>query len=167
MKHAGIGTALALFAAGAALGAAAPSAYDLAGRYTHSFRNGDISGARFTSTDSVIIVATDPGHAYVDVQLNFFNGHECSIGGMAALEGGRLVLRDPEAQGHDGTPCRLSLWREGGKLRWTDGEGSCRSNCGARGGLTDGEMAWSSRRPIPAAEQARILSNQQQEANLP
>lgn len=162
------GRILALFVAGAALGAAAaPSAYDLAGRYTYRFRNGDISGARFTSTDTVVIVPTGRTGAYVDLRLNFFNGHECSIGGMAGLEGGRLVLRHPDAQGFDGTPCVLSVWREGARLRWDDGEDSCRSHCGARGSLSDGEMRWASRRPIPRAEQARILADYERDRQLP
>jgi len=159
---------LGLFLAGTALGAAAaPSAFDLSGRYTYNFRNGDISGDRFTSTDSVIIVPIDRGRAYFDMQLNFFNGHECSIGGMATLEGGRLVYRDPQMRGFDGAPCTLAIWRDGARLRWTDGEGSCKGYCGARGGLSDGEMRWSSRRPIPRAEQARILADYERTADLP
>jgi hypothetical protein len=162
------GRLLALFAAGACVGAAVPpSASDLAGRYTHSFRNGDVSGARFTSTDSVTIVATGPAGAYVDLRLNFFNGHECSIGGIAALEGARLVLRDADARGFDGTPCTLSLWRDGARLRWDDGGGSCQSNCGARGSFSDGEMRWASRRPIPRAEQTRILADYERNRHLP
>ena len=162
------GRILALLVAGAALGAAAaPSAYDLAGRYSHSFRNGDISGAHFTSTDTVTIVATGRTSAYVDLQLNFFNGHECSIGGIASLERGRLVLRDPDSRGFDGTPCALGVWRDGTRLRWDDGEGSCRGHCGARGGLSDGEMRWASRRPIPRAEQARILADYERDRHLP
>jgi len=160
--------ALALLAAGAVLGgAAAPSAYDLAGRYTYSFSNGDISGARFTSTDTVIIVPVDRARAIFDVQLNFFNGHECSIGGMARFEGGRLVYRNSEMRGFDEAPCELRIWREGAKLRWDDGEGSCRGYCGARGRLSDGEMRWSSRRAIPRAEQSRILADHESERTLP
>lgn len=168
MKLAIYGPALAVFATGTALEAAVPpSAHDLAGRYTHSFRNGDISGDRFTSTDSAIIVATDRSHAVVDLQLNFFNGHECSIGGMAELDGRQLVFRDSEMQGFDGASCELRIWRDGARLRWTDGEGSCRGYCGARGGLSDGEMRWSSRRPIPRAEQARILRDLERSRALP
>ena len=160
--------ALALLAAGAVLGGAgAPSAYDLAGRYTYSFSNGDISGARFTSTDSVIIVATDRTHAVVDLQLNFFNGHACSIGGLAGLEGGRLVYRNSEMRGFDEAPCELRIWRDGARLRWDDGEGSCQSYCGARGRLSNGEMRWSSRRAIPRAEQSRILAEHESERSLP
>jgi hypothetical protein len=137
----------------------APSAYDLAGRFIVRRPNGDITGARFTTTDTVTIVAADRNSAYVSMDLSFFNGHECSIGGMATLEGSRLVLRDPDAQGYDGTPCRLEIWRQGGQLRWDDGEATCRSTCGARGGYNDGEMRWSARRIIPRAEQARILAD--------
>ena len=149
-----------LVLAGAMLGAqAAPSAYDLAGRFVWRHANGDVTGARFTTTDEVVIVPADRDSAYVSMALTFFNGHECSIGGMARMEGSRLVLRDPDAQGFDGTPCRLEIWRQGNRLRWDDGEASCSSTCGARGGYNNGEMRWSLRRTIPRAEQQRILAD--------
>jgi hypothetical protein len=152
------GRHIALFAAGLALGgaAAAPSAQDLAGRWTHRFTSGDITGARFPVEDEVLIVAVDRSHAIFAIQLNFFNGHECSIGGLATLEGRQLVYRDPENRGYDGSPCTLRIWRDGGRLRWDDGEGTCQAFCGARGGLRGGEMRWAARRPLTAAEQARI-----------
>lgn len=154
------GRIVAIAVAGAMLGAqAAPSAYDLAGRFVTRHANGDVSGARFTTTDEVVIVPADRSTAYVSFGLTFFNGHECSIGGMARMEGSRLVLRDPDAQGFDGAPCRLQIWRQGSRLRWDDGEGSCQSTCGARGGYHDGGMRWSARRAIPRAEQQRILTD--------
>jgi len=168
MKPARYFAILGLFAAGAALGAtAAPSAYDLAGRWTHRFVSGDVSGARFTVQDSVIIVPVDRGRAVFDVQLNFFNGHECSIGGLASLDGGRLIYRDPESRGYDGTPCTLRIWRDGARLRWDDGEASCQGYCGARGGLRNGEMRWSGRRPVSRAERARILRDHERNRDLP
>lgn len=154
------GRIIAIMIAGAALGAqAAPSAFDLAGRFVTRHANGDVSGARFTTTDEVLIVPADRESAYLEMGLTFFNGHECSIGGMARMEGSRLVLRDSDAQGFDGTPCRLEVWRDGNRLRWDDGEGTCRSNCGARGGFQGGEMRWSARRAVPADEQQRILTD--------
>lgn len=159
---------LALFAAGAALGAtAAPSAHDLAGRWTHRSMSGDVSGARFAVEDEVVIVAVDRGRAVFDIQLSFFNGHACSIGGMANLEGGRLVYRDPESRGYDGAPCTLAIWRDGARLRWDDGEASCQGFCGARGGLRGGEMRWSGRRPVSRTEQARILADHERNRDLP
>jgi hypothetical protein len=158
-----------LFAAGLALGgaAAAPSAHDLAGRWTHRFTSGDISGARFPVEDEVVIVAVDRGHAVFDIQLNFFNGHQCSIGGMATLEGRQLVFRDPAGRGYDGRTCALRIWRDGARLRWDDGEGTCQGYCGARGRLAGGEMRWAGRRPISPAEQARIRADQERNSQLP
>lgn len=153
------GKFILLGVAGALLGAqAAPSAYDLAGRFVWRHANGDVTGASFMTTDEVVIVPASGTTAYLEMGLTFFNGHECSISGMARMEGARLVLSEPEAQGFDGRPCRLEVWREGNRLRWNDGENSCQSNCGARGSFNGGEMRWSSRRAIPAAEQTRILA---------
>jgi hypothetical protein len=163
------GAVLGLFTAGAALGAAAaPSAYDLAGRYTHRFTNGDISGARYTSTDRVDIVPLDRGRAYFDVHLAFFNGHQCAIDGIARLEGRALVYRNAEVTNWTGRgPCTFRIWREGRSLRLSDGGGSCTAYCGARGSLGRGRIAWSSRRPIGRAERVRILRDHQRRGELP
>jgi hypothetical protein len=157
-----------LFAGGAALGAAAtPSAFDLAGRYTHSFRNGNVDGASYTSTDTVRIVPVDARHAVFDMELAFFNGHSCSIGGRATLQGDALVYRDPAMTGYgDGGPCTLRIRRAGRRLVWDDA-GSCSGNCGARGSLRDGGMAWSSRRPVSRAERRRILRDDERNRNAP
>lgn len=153
---------LALFAGGAALGAgAAPTAFDFAGRYAHSFRNGFVGGESYTSTDSVVIVPTDARHALFDMELAFYNGHSCSIGGRATLEGNALVYRDPQMFHYgEGGPCTLLIQRRGGQLVWDDA-GSCAGACGARGTLRDGALAWSSRRPVSAAERRRILHDYQ------
>lgn len=149
---------LGLFAAGGALGAgAAPSAFDLAGRYTHGFRNGDVSGDNHLTTDELEIVARDRTHAVFDIHLNFFNGHECSLGGEATLEGPVLVYRDPEPPLAGEPACLLRIWREGARIRWSDGENSCKSYCGARGSFMDGGMPWSSRRPMSRADRAGFL----------
>jgi hypothetical protein len=147
-----------LFAAGAALGAGAlPTAFDLAGRYTHSFGNGDVSGAHYRTTDELEIVARDRTHAMFDIQLNFFNGHECSLGGEAILEGSALVYRSAEPPTPGEPLCMLRIWRDGARLRWTDGDNSCKAYCGARGSFMEGSMAWSSRRPLSRAHRADFL----------
>ena len=159
---------LALFAGGTAISAGAGvTAFDFAGRYTHSFRNGDISGASFTSTDEVVIVPTDARHAVFDMELAFFNGHQCSIGGRATLEGSTLVYRDPEMTGYgDGGPCTLRIRRRGGRLTWDDA-GSCSGNCGARGTLREGSMALASRRPISRGERQRMLRDYRRNSTRP
>jgi hypothetical protein len=150
-----------LFAASAALGVgAAPSAFDLAGRYSYSFDNGDVDGDHYRSTDELEIVARDRTHAVFDINLNFFNGHECALNGEAVLEEDVLVFREAQPAAPGEPACVLRLWRDGTRIRWTDGEGSCQAYCGARGSFRSGHMAWSSRRPISRAERARFLGSE-------
>lgn len=159
---------LALFVGGTALGAGgAPSAFDLAGRYAHSFRNGTVDGETFTSTDSVTIVATGRRSAVFDIHTHFFNGHECNIGGAAALEGSTLVHRDPEMTGYgEGGSCEIRIRRAGGRISWDD-SGTCSGYCGARGSLRGGGIAWSSRRALRPAERRRFLRDHERTRTLP
>jgi len=159
---------VALFAGGAAVGAgAAPSTFDFAGAYTHSFPNGTVDGATYTGTDTVTIVAIDARRALFDMELAFFNGHQCTIGGRATLEGDALVYRDPQMTGYgDGGPCTLRFRRTGGRLTWND-DGSCSGYCGARGTLRNGAIAWSSRRALPRAERARFIREHRRTRTLP
>jgi hypothetical protein len=136
---------------------AAPSAFDFGGRYSARHPNGNVDGERYTTTDTVLIVPTDARHALVEMELAFFNGHSCSIGGRATLEGDALVYRDPEMTGYgDGGPCTLRIRHRRARLSWDDA-GSCSGSCGARGSLRDGSMAWSSRRPVTRTERRRVL----------
>jgi hypothetical protein len=148
---------LTLFASGAALGAGAtPSAFDFGGRYAANHPNGNVDGERYTTTDTALIVPIDARHALFEMELAFFNGHSCSIGGRATLEGSTLVYRNPEMSGYgDGGPCTLRIRRRGGRLAWDDA-GSCTGHCGARGSLRDGGMTWSSRRPVSRTERQRL-----------
>jgi hypothetical protein len=153
---------LGLFAAGAAFGVrVAPSAFDLAGRYTYSFRNGDITGDHYQSTDELEIAALDRTHALFNIRLHFSNGHECSLDGVARLEGAALVYRDARTPMPGAPPCVLRLWRDGARLRWTDGEHSCNYYCGSRGYFMEGSMAWSSRRPASGAHRTHHPRNNQ------
>lgn len=155
LRHAAL---IALCIGGAGVGSVgAPSAFDLAGHYSYSFRNGDVSGDHYRSTDELDIVARDRTHAEFDIHLNFYNGHECSLGGEAVLEGATLVYRDTTLPIEGEPPCVLRLWHDRGRLRWDDGDNSCKAYCGARGSFMDGGMAWSTRRPIPRATRARFL----------
>jgi hypothetical protein len=122
---------------------------ELAGRYTHRFKNGDVTGRSFTSTDIVEIYPVSRDRALVNLELNFFNGHSCSIDGKAQLESGKLVYREEQDAELDQPDCVLKIWRDRTSLRWEDG-GSCRSHCGARGGLSQGNIPVASRRMMKA-----------------
>lgn len=149
----GAGLTLATALLGVVAGAGATVAFDpvrtLAGRYAAHFENGDVSGATYFSDDVAEIVPVDAAHAYVRFELNFFNGHTCSLAGIAERQGDALVYRGlpDDTFGDDAKPCRLVIRRRGAKLTWDD-DGTCKGHCGARGSFLGGELNWSSRRPI-------------------
>lgn len=133
-----------------AAGPAAPDpVHALAGRYSTHFRNGIIGGEGYWSDNVAEIVPLDARHAYVNFELQFYNGHSCSLSGVAKTQGGSLVYQAPPEDNHYGLPpCRLAIRRVANVLAWSDGDGTCKAHCGARGSfLTDG-LPWASRRPI-------------------
>ena len=141
--------AILLLCIGLASGAAGPAAFDparIAGRYSYHFRNGDVSGDKYWSDDVLEIVRLDPGRAYFRAELQFFNGHQCSISGIAHSEGGGLVYREPETNA-DGGHCVLHI-RETAKGVRLDDDHSCQDHCGARGTLNGDDFDRKSRRPI-------------------
>lgn len=133
---------------GAAL--AADSSVDIGkieGVYRRSFRNGDVSGAKFTSTDILEIVPFGKGSAYFRAELHFFNGHVCEASGIVESEKGALVYRD-DSRGPE-EPCVLRLVPGRGRIRFEDVDDHCRKEtCGARGGYDGAAFALSRRRRI-------------------
>lgn len=143
------GGLIALALAGAVAGVAA---YDpvtaLAGRYSAHFRNGLIDGSSYWSDDVLEIVPVDARHAYVRAETSFFNGHSCSLRGVAAAEGDALVYRDPAPADDYNGKCVLTIRRAGATLAFDDGDGGCKRYCGARGSFHESRLAWASKRPI-------------------
>lgn len=149
----------ALTLSGVAASAAAPALVSsLAGRYSRHFHNGLVSGERYQSDDVVEIVPVDAGHAYLRLSLQFYNGHSCSLWGIARAERDELVYREPAAKQVGDRQCTISVQRRGDQLSWTDGNGSCSAYCGARGSLTDGGLPWASRRKIAYLARLRASS---------
>jgi hypothetical protein len=141
--------ALVGISVGAAASAPALRLSQWAGRYVHSFMNGSVDGSRYRTLDQVEIRPVDSGSADVTLSLAFFNGHSCWLHGRARVEGSRLVLTDPEMVGRYGGTCRLELWRDRISLRWSDGENTCSSACGARGSFSAGSIPLRSKRRLP------------------
>lgn len=131
-----------------ATAAAPPSIVtELAGQYIHNFKNGNIDGDTYYTTDVVKIFPLDRKSALISMELNFFNGHACVVYGVANVDGEKLVYRDRLGSTPEARECRLSIWRDQNRIRWED-EGSCQFHCGARGGLSNGEMRTNGRRDI-------------------
>ena len=121
----------------------------LAGRYSKHFQNGMVDGSKFWSDDVVEIVPVDAGHAFFRAELAFYNGHSCSIAGVAKAAGGKLVYSEKQPSYDGGPTCHLTITTKGKSLLLDDGDGSCQSYCGARGSLTGFDLIpLSSKRPI-------------------
>jgi hypothetical protein len=117
----------------------------MAGVYKHRFMSGVVVPGKadeaYQAEDVIEIVPFDADHIYVRADLEFYNGHQCQIYGMARFENGKFVYRDPEPPLAGHAPCVLRVGIEKDKLTLTDrdgadGESSCWTHCGARGSLT-------------------------------
>ncbi|HEY1606469.1 MAG TPA: hypothetical protein VGF77_12825 [Allosphingosinicella sp.] len=151
--------AILLLCAGLAAAATGPAAFDpgrIAGRYGHHFRNGLVDGSHYWSDDVLEIVRLDPRRAYVRAELQYYNGHQCSISGIAHAEGGGLVYRErePNADGH----CVLRIGETKAGVRLVD-DHSCQDHCGARGSLNGIDFDRRSRRPIAYMDRLKRSSD--------
>jgi len=120
----------------------------LSGRYSSHFENGDVQGNVYWSDNVAEIVAVTGDAAYIRIELNFYNGHTCSISGIGQVSDGRILYNDHAETSPDEPPCILSVSKKGDNLLIDDGEGSCKMYCGARGSLSGDTLPFSSRRPI-------------------
>ncbi|HTT97194.1 MAG TPA: hypothetical protein VMF58_04045 [Rhizomicrobium sp.] len=143
---AGAAVAMVMLTA-AALSAGSLSIDDIAGAYKDRFQNGLVDGTKFTSEDVLEIVKVSPREAYIRTHLEFYNGHSCSIYGVAKLEGDALAYRPHNNA--EGRTCVLTLKRKGDRIIFGDADGACKEyNCGARGSFDGVDFAMSHRRPI-------------------
>jgi hypothetical protein len=119
----------------------------IAGVYKHQFKNGLVSGEKYESEDILEIVKVSPTSVYVRANLEFFNGHQCAINGVAKADGDALVYRgETNAQGKQ---CLLSVKVSGGKIVLDDKDGACATmTCGARGMYNGKSFALSKKRAI-------------------
>ena len=139
---------LALAVARAALAADISLPQTLAGVYKVRFKNGLVTGETYKSEDVVEVVPTGPRAAYVRTHLDFYNGHQCGLYGIAHVEGADLVYREPAGKLVADLRCVLHVTRKGAKVVLSDEGGSCKAYCGARGSLSGDSFPVSSRRTI-------------------
>ena len=132
----------------AAAKTSADPAQALSGRYYRQFPNAFVSGEKYTGEHIVEIVPVAHGAAYFRIHLDYYNGHSCTIYGIARVEEDALVYRDPSPD-HEGGPCVLELKRSGNSLSIDDGQATCHSShCGMRGSFSNVSLPFSSKRPI-------------------
>ena len=106
----------------------------MAGVYKSHFQNGLVSGESYTSENILEIVPYKAGAAYFRIHLEFFNGHECAMSGIAEARVDRLVYVGPKDD--DGAPCTLTIRHAANGVHIYENEnGACRNQtCGERGG---------------------------------
>ena len=110
-------------------------------------------GERYTADNELRIARHGAGAAFVSVSLNFFNGHECYLSGIAAVQGRSLVYRAPGEPAFD---CRLRVNVDRGRITFDDEGFRCqRMTCGARGRYGGPEFPLSARRPLRNAAALR------------
>lgn len=120
----------------------------LAGVYKIRFPNALVDGERYTSENILEIVPLSRRTAYVRLHAEFFNGHICSLWGVAEAEGRELVYRPPAEKGGD-ERCvvRLGVIGQSLKMSATHNWG-CQYYCGARGSLDGLTFPTKSKRAI-------------------
>jgi hypothetical protein len=127
------------------------------GVYKHRFANAAIAGPgkpdeSYQSEDIVEIVRYDDERIYFRAELQFYNGHTCSISGIAQYDQGHFVYREKQALLPGEPPCSMSISTNAGQLSLTDrinGSASCHpGHCGARGSLSDYTILTSTKRNI-------------------
>lgn len=127
----------------------------IAGRYRHTFENGDVQGHTYRSTDTLTISPVGKASISFDADLNFYNGHSCSIGGGALYrrDGSFVFDDDPANTAPDDSVCHLAIVPTAKGVTLKDLTGSCKmAHCGARGSLDGAEFTFRERiAPKPSA----------------
>jgi hypothetical protein len=121
-----------------------------AGVYKVQFGNGTVDGGKYTSENILEIVKVSPNTAYVRAHLEFYNGHLCSIWGIADVVGDRLVYRataDNNLIDRE-KPCVMSIVRDKDRLVIHDNFTCKPLNCGMRGSFEGERFPMNARRPI-------------------
>lgn len=145
---------------------------DIEGVYKHRFTNALITPGKapqeqdqsYQSEDIVEVMRHDDQHIYLRAELNFYNGHTCSIYGIARFENKAFVYRAPALSTDNTQACTLTLTSTPENLHISDrlladGPATCRDYCGARGSLSDLKIAKTAKRPI--RYQQRIIKSRQ------
>lgn len=137
-------------------------AHAIRGNYSHRFRNGDVDGDTFSSTNELSIDLLPGSRIHYDLNLQFFNGHECSLEGTASWRSAGFFVDQQQVESanasHDDSLqslCVFEIRPTATGLELADPTGACRNmSCGARGGYNGVTFSFKERlaRDTPAAK---------------
>jgi hypothetical protein len=121
----------------------------IVGSYTHRFRNGDTSGDKYWSTDTLDIEKASEDSIRFSVDLSFYNGHECSMDGEASYT--RRGIFVEEVQRDEGEMCYFELIPTATGIKLGDPTWKCRdTTCGNRGSYDHAFFSFKRRTPLKA-----------------
>ncbi len=129
-------------------------ARSIAGRYRHTFDNGDVQGDSYRTTDKLTITPVGTASIHFDAYLNFYNGHTCSLsGGALYRKDGSFVFDDDPANAPSptGPVCKLAILPDSKGVEFKDLTGGCKDYCGARGSWNGETFSFGDRVPPRAA----------------
>jgi hypothetical protein len=126
---------------------------ELQGVYKYRFQNGTINDEKYQSEDIIEIVPFDASSIYIRTHLEFFNGHECNLSGIAKYENGSFVYHSSQKTYGTDLYCTLRISQDQKNLKLTDIDdtkqvSTCSDFCGARGSYSDYSISKSSKRKI-------------------
>lgn len=117
----------------------------IAGHYRHSFKNGDVEGDTYTSTDTLRITKNSDDSIRYSLALSFYNGHECSRSGVAHYKAGGMFV-DQTQEDPTEKACFFEIIPTAKGVQLGDPTGACReTDCGARGGYVNESFSFSQR----------------------
>lgn len=130
--------------------AANPMDGNLFGVYKESFSNGDITGRTYRSENILELVNLPDRAAYFRIHLEFYNGHICSLYGVAERNAAMFTYQssDSDPSGHH---CILDIKPTDKAIVLREGTPAfvCKEmNCGERGGFDGVSFERGKRRDI-------------------
>lgn len=102
------------------------------GEYRSLVRNTLMDGREYESEDLVRIIPITELAAYIQIHLNFSNGHACHLSGIFEYKSDEsFVFHDDSYE----SVCFLQAKAHDGKFIFTEKNESCRKACGTKGSL--------------------------------
>jgi len=128
---------------------ASPIAQKIAGRYRHSFANGDVQGDHYRSTETLTLTPVGQASIHFDAHLEFYNGHTCDLsGGALYRKNGSFVYDDKPTPSSNDPVCHLGIKPTATGITFEDYTGGCKMiACGERGGWNGASFTFADRLP--------------------
>ena len=127
-------------------GRAAQVAAAIVGSHQRSFPNGDVQGGNFLSTDKLKISELPNNAIHYSLELQFYNGHECSLEGTATYKRGGFFVDQQKTDQPKFPLCVFEILSDENGVKFADPTGACKMmSCGERGGYNGAQFSFKDR----------------------